>query len=267
MFSLELFKKNLKSNYKLILIFIGVLIMYFTIICGMYSPNDLSVIDQLASLKMSPELLKAFGFTITDTSLAGFLSSYYYSLLMLAFPMIFYIILGNKLIAQMVDKGSIASILSTPTTRIKIAITQAIFMILSIAIIIGFITAYGIIYSNMKFPGELLTEVFLVMNLSVFLLHFAISGICFFASCLFNESRTSLMLGAGLPIAFLLIQMLSNVNTDMKILNYLTIFSLFDPLSIVKGTNVVIPGIILGIIGCVLYISGIYVFNRKDLNV
>ncbi|MGL4606694.1 MAG: ABC transporter permease subunit [Eubacteriaceae bacterium] len=265
MISLTLFRKTMKSNYKLILIFMVVLTLYFSIIANMYDPKNLDLLDTLASMKLSPELLNAMGFTLTDTSLVGFLSSYFYGLLMLAFPMICTIILGNKLVAGLVDKGSMAYLLASPNSRRKIVTTQAIFLLTVITLLVGFVTLLGVIFCQIKFSGLLDVKAFLLLNLGVLLLHYAIGGICFFASCLFSDTKNSLALGAGLPILFLLIQMLSNANKDLEFLRYFTIFSLFNPKDIIHGDNILLYfGILVGI-ALVLYGVGVLIFNKKDL--
>lgn len=265
MLNMTLFKRTIKSNYKLILIFIAILTMYFFIIAGMYDPDNLDIVNMLAEMKLSPELLAAMGFTLTDTSLLGFISSYFYGLLMLAFPMICYIIIANKLIAGYVDRGSMAYILSSPNTRKKVSLTQATFLIVAIMFIIGVMTGLGIIFCELKFPGMLDIGTFLLINLGVMLLHLAISGICFFSSCVFNESRLSLLFGAGLPILFLLIQMISNSSKDLEIFKYFTIFSLFNTTNILSNDGWLVPFIVLFAIGAVLYSAGIAVFCKKDL--
>lgn len=265
MFNFVLFMKALKSNYKLILIFMGVLAMYMSIIIGMYDPEDLDILNQLASLKLSPELLNAMGFTLMDTSLIGFISSYFYGFLMLAFPMICYIILGNKIVASLVDKGSMASILATPNTRISVALTQGVFLLTTITGLIEFVFIWGIFYCSANLSGMLDIKAFILLNIGVLLLHYAISGICFFSSCLFNESRNSLMLGAGVPIAFLLLQMLSNANKEIEVFRLLTIFSLFQPTKLIAGENILPQIISLVSITIVLYLGGVIAFNKKDL--
>lgn len=80
-------------------------------------------------------------------------------------------------------------------------------------------------------PGRLpaLTKfAFFMMNLGMLLLMFAVSGISFLASCIFNLSKRSLALGAGLPFAFLILNLLSTVNTTLEPLRYLSLMTLFD---------------------------------------
>lgn len=267
MFSLPLFKKALKSNYKLLLIFIGVLAMYFSIIIGMYDPKDLSTIEKLAEFKFSPELLKAMGFTISDTSLVGFLSSYFYGLLILAFPMIFNIILTNSLIAKQVEKGSMSYLVSSPNTRIKIVTTQVIFILLSNILLISFVTVLGIILSNVMFGDILNISKFILLNLGALLIHFLIAGIGFLSSCTFNDTKNSLLFGAGIPIASLLLQMLANLGDKLDFLKNFTFFTLYDASGIIAGNNVIGSFMIILSISILLFLSGILVFNKKDLHI
>lgn len=265
MLSLTLFRKTLRTYWKLIAAFLAILTMYLVIIAGMFDPESLDVVEMLASMKLSPELLAAFGFTLTDATLTGFLSSYFYGMLMLALPMIVTITVANGTVAKLVDRGSLSCLLSTPLSRRKIAVTQAVFLALSAAVLVAWVTGVGIVYCEATFPGLLDISAFVRLNLAALALHLAVSGISFFASCLFNESRTSLALGAGLPIVFLVVQMLSNANPDSVWLKRLTLFSLFRPTELIGAEYTLAPVFVLLGVAIVLYTAGVFVFDRKDL--
>ncbi|HOV69603.1 MAG TPA: ABC transporter permease, partial [Clostridia bacterium] len=97
--SITLFKTLIKKNWLLLLIFFGVLTMYTTVMIAMYSPEETEAMASL--LKLFPEeMMKAFGFLETVTDLTGYLASWLYGMLMLSFPMIYSIILGNKLVVK-----------------------------------------------------------------------------------------------------------------------------------------------------------------------
>ncbi len=265
MFSKPLFKQTLKSNYTVILIFMAVLTMYMSIIVSMFDPADNSAMQQLIDMKFA-DIGKAFGFEIPDSTLIGFLSSYFYGFIIIMFPMIFDIILANKLIAKQVDKGSMSNLLSTPNTRNVISATYALFMLAGVTFLIAFNTLVGIAVSELMFAGQLDIKKFIILNVGALLLHFAISGICFFSSCLFNSSKNSLAVGAGIPIAFFLIQTLGNMGGKLENLKFFTMFTLFDPDAIVNAEASVIPSLFsLAFIAAVLYIGGIMIFNKKDL--
>jgi len=183
------------------------------------------------------------------------------------FPMIFYIILGNKLIAGYVDRGSMAYLLATPNKRVKIALTQALCMWVSIGILITYVTVAIIVISALMHPGSLDIGKLVLMNVVVYFLHIAISGICFFASCISDDTKRSFTIGAGIPIVFFLIKMLANMGGKVENMKYFTIFTLFNTADIIGGKNVVLPIIILVTIAIVLYGIGIYIFSKRDLSV
>jgi ABC-2 type transport system permease protein len=238
--------------------------LYLPIIITMYDPATQDSLNEV--LEMMPQgLIAAMGFSNIGAELIDFIGSYYYGFLILLLPMIYTIVACNRSIASHVDKGSMAYLLSTPTTRNKIARTQSLFVILSTTIMIAIITLVGIVLSNATFPGELDIYAFLLLNLGALLLYFSVTGIGFFASCLFNDTKNSLMIGAGLPIAFLVIQMISDVGEKTSFLKYFTMFTLFDSDKIISREGFAPQFIALTAIAIVMYGLGFYVFKKRDL--
>jgi len=103
------------------------------------------------------------------------------------------------------------------------------------------------------------------LNLGMILLLFAIGGISFMFSCIFNLTKNSLALGAGIPIAFFLLQIMSGTSSDLENLRFLSLNSLYDPSAITGGGTFILQFIALAIVGAVLYVVGINVFKKKDL--
>ena len=106
---------------------------------------------------------------------------------------------------------------------------------------------------------------YVMVNLGIFLLMFATSSISFLFSCLFNLTKNSVALGAGIPIAFYLFQTMSSVSEDMEFFRYFTINTLYDPIGIIGNTNFWLQFTILGIIGVLLYGISVKIFKEKDL--
>ena len=119
--------------------------------------------------------------------------------------------------------------------------------------------------SQILYPGELDIDGFIRLNLGALLLYYALTGLSFFASCIFNDTKNSLLLGAGLPVAFLLLKMLSEVGESTDFLKYFTIYTLFDPTKIISGENHIIPFIVLVLLAICLYMAGIISFKKRDL--
>lgn len=264
MLNLTLFKREIKASYKIFLIIFAVLMMYTGIITGMFDPLLGEVLEQFT--QVMPQLMSAFGMTNPGTTLIEFLSSYLYGFLFLVFPMIFEMILANRLVARYVDQGSMAYLLATPVSRGKIIFTQAVVMWGSILSLIILVTLGEIGFAQLMFPGELEIMTLLKMNVGLYVLHLAIGGICFLASCISNEVKLSYSIGAGIPIFFFLVQMLANVDEKLDFFKYFTIFSLYPSSQMASGeTNAYgMMGILL-ILAFVLYGIGGYFFTKRDL--
>ncbi len=144
------------------------------------------------------------------------------------FPMIYSIIVGNNLVAKKIDDGSMAGYLSTPVPRRKIIMSNALYF-------------------------------------AAFLLQFAISGICFASSCIFNRSKHSLLLGAGLPLGFFVLSLLVKTADSLKFLKYITLTSLYDTSAILTGGTFVPQFVLLGVLSVGLYAFAIAYFNKKNL--
>ncbi|MDR2700616.1 MAG: ABC transporter permease [Nitrososphaerota archaeon] len=106
---------------------------------------------------------------------------------------------------------------------------------------------------------------YLTLNLGAVLLIFATSGIAFFCSCIFNSANNSLALGAGIPVAFYLFQMMSGFGEGLEFLKYFSMNTLYDPNAIVSGGSFWIQFLVLALIGVVLYVLAVQVFKEKDL--
>jgi ABC-2 type transport system permease protein len=73
------------------------------------------------------------------------------------------------------------------------------------------------------------------------------------------------MVGAGLPVGFLVFKMISEVGESTEVFKYVTLYSLFNPQKIIAGEDFMISFVVLGVIALVTYIGGIIVFQNRDL--
>ncbi|MDF2537813.1 MAG: putative rane protein [Herbinix sp.] len=264
MLSKPLLKASVKLNYIVFIIIVAVLMMYLPIIISMYNPETQDSLNEMLKA-LPPEMVAAMGFGEIGGGLLSFIGSYFYGFLILLLPMIYAIVVANRSIASHVDKGSMAYLLSTPNTRLKIARTQAFFLIVTVTLLIAIVTMIGIALSSVLYPGELDVSGFLLLNAGVLLLYYALTGIGFFASCFFNDTKNSLAVGAGLPVAFLVLQMISNTGKETEFLRYFTIYTLFSPKNIINGENFIISFLALAVIAIVAFTSSLYAFHKRDL--
>ncbi|MCH7322673.1 ABC transporter permease [Solibacillus sp. MA9] len=254
-----IFKQTLRNNVKLWLIFTLVLILLQVIMVAVFDDSTLTDISHLVE---GTPLAGMLG----QTTLLSMLASTFYSIHGVIFPIIFIIMTANSLIATQVDRGSMAYLLSTPTKRSTIIVTQAFYLIVSLVVMFFIETVAGFIAIQVfQSETDIVIADFIMLNVGLFLLMFAISSISFFFSSYCNLTKNSLAFGAGIPIAFFLFQLISSVDDSLDVLSYFTINALFDTTAILEGENYWWKlGLLLGI-GIVLYIASLEVFKRKDL--
>ncbi|QQP13909.1 ABC transporter permease subunit [Lysinibacillus agricola] len=259
-----LLKHEVLATVKLFSIILAVLMLYIISTVYMYNPEMNDTLHKLT--ETMPELMSAFGMNNIGNTLIEFLSTYLYGFLLLVFPLVFIIMLANKLMMGYIDNGSMAYLIATPNTRFKIVFTQAFFLVASIFTLLTVTTLVVVIFSEILFPNELNISAFLILNIGLFFLHFAISGYCFFVSCSSKDLRTSYAYSTGIPILFYLIQALSNMGGSLEKLKYFTIYSLFAPEKLMtqESSSIWMLGALF-LIGLLCYMLAIRVFVKRDL--
>ena len=206
------------------------------------------------------------------------IGSIFYRIAGLLLPMVFVIMVANGLLAGQVDSGSMAYVLSTPTKRRTVTVTQMTYLILSILAMFLLLTCVSVVSVFVVGGNNFAINYaeILLFNLGAFLTMFAIAGYCFMCSSLFNRTKYSMSIGGGLTIFCLVCTILglfgsSVVPSAMRIgamdfFNYLSIITFFDTVSIMNGTLAYLWkfAILLGI-GIVTFIIGVFRFDKKDL--
>ena len=259
MFSKTIFKQTLKANLKLWIIFTIITSAMLGLLIAVFEPSTISSMTNMVEGTPLADLLKS-------TTFLGMLSSTFYSLHGILLPIIYIIMTANSLIASQVDRGSMAYLLSTPTKRSTVVLTQAVYLIVALVVMLAIATLVGVSFIQISQSNvDISISDFLMLNLGWFLLMFAISGISFLFSCIFNLTKNSIAFGAGIPIAFFLFELMSSVSESLDKFKYVSLNTLFAKDAILTGDSYMIQFSILAIVGIVLYGIGIRVFKEKDL--
>ncbi|MFV0274869.1 MAG: ABC transporter permease [Bacilli bacterium] len=267
MLNKTLYKYGIKSNLKIFFIFIFLITMYISVICSMYNKESQELLYEFS--KTMPEMMTLFGMNgELNNSYISFLISYLYGFILLIIPMIFSIILSNKLISSYVENKSMSYLLSSSNKRIVIFNTQFCVLMTFETILSIYITSLILILSTILFPLELNLNKFIILNTGLFAFNILLSNISLFFSTLTNESNSSYLYGAGSLLFFYLIQMLVNFGGNLDKLKYFTIFTLFDSNGLINFNTISI--IFIFIIICIiisLYLLAKRIFIKKDLHV
>lgn len=131
----------------------------------------------------------------------------FYGMLVPALSAIFIIIVGNKLLAGQVDRGSMAYLLTAPVRRLTVTLTQTLYFIGALVVTFGSMMVTSLLvnhYAEAGFAKKILVE----LNFGALAIAFA--GIMFLASGVFNLSKLSLGTGGVLILAFILLAVIAS---------------------------------------------------------
>lgn len=204
------------------------------------------------------------------------IGSIFYKIAGLLLPIVYTIMTANNLIAGQIDSGSMAYVLSTPTKRRKVALTQLVFLVGSLIVMFLIIGSVGMLASALTDEGIQISYGDMIeMTLGAMTVMFAIGGICYLASAWFNRSKHAMGVGGGISMFFLVSTILGLFGSEsvpeamrieaMDFFNYTSIISLFDVKAILEGGSFTLGLVILLLIGISTYTLGIFIFDKKDL--
>ena len=193
-------------------------------------------------------------------------------------PLVYVVIVGNKLFASQMDNGSMAFILSTSIKRSKIAITQMIFLICSLIAMLLFTSVVDVILT-LIIDNSLAIDKILLLYLGLLLFSLAMGSLTYMFSSIFNYSRYSLSFGGGFALLFYISKILGLFGSDlfmnmgigiepMNFFNRITMISLYDTVSILDdSTDYILQFIALAIISIICYVTGAIWLTKKDIPV
>ena len=101
------FRQLVRSNVKFLLVFTLVLCLFLVVMTNVFTPQTMGDLSLATEGTFAANIL-------TGNTLVGFMSNSFYALMAIIFPMVYSIFVGNRMVAEKVDKGSMACFLATP---------------------------------------------------------------------------------------------------------------------------------------------------------
>lgn len=257
-------KNTIKRNWKLMLVFLAVLCFYLSVILYLVDPADMEKVKDLFG--MIGGMLDAFGInTAAMTSPLAYTASTFFSVLVMAFTMVFYVIQTRLLVLKPVDDTSIAYTLSAPVTRTSLILTQGFYLIGAMFVLFTGILVTGCAWLGAM--GDFDFPAYLNLVSVTFLLSTAVAMLSFFFSAAFCGTKLGSGLAAGVPIGLLILSMIVGAGGDkLKWLENISPFSWLDSVGIVSGnvdTWWMYPSFLAAIV--LLLAASVWAFKRKQL--
>lgn len=264
--SFTIFKNTFKRSWKLLLIFFCLLCFYQAVIISLIDPDDMAKIKDLFATM--GDFLGAFSISIASmTSPLAYTASVFFSLIVMAFTMTFYVIQANSLIAKPMEDTSLVYTLSAPITRAKLAVTQGVYLIFTMVILFCGILASGAIM--LSTTGEYDFMAYLNLVGVTFMLCTAVAMLSYFLSVAFCGTKFGTGLSVGVPIAMMFLCMVGGAGGEQtKWLQKLTPFGWLDSVGIVSGkVETAWMYFVFGAAILVLLAATVVVFKKKRLSI
>lgn len=234
MINKTLFAREVRSSYKLLLIFLAVLTLYGSMIVAMFDPKLGDSLNLMA--ESMPEIFAAFGMLDVGATLTQFIVNYLYG---------FCSSLSRWCSSCCCQTGWWPAmwtgarwpICLRPRPARQLARTQALVLLLSSLCIVLWMTGLCWGVSAALFPGKLEVGAFLSVNAALYALLIFCPASAFAPPGCCNDTRWSCGIGAGAGIAFLLIQMVSQVGEKFEGLKYINPLTLFAPKALLAGES------------------------------
>ncbi|KOO47600.1 ABC transporter permease [Priestia koreensis] len=262
-----LYKQMLKRNSRPFASFSLGSSFYLLLVIALY-PSIASTKSMDELLKQMPAgFSKAFGLEGGLSTLSDFIAADYYGVLMIVILAVFSLTTAMQLVVKLVDQGSMAYLLATPHSRGTIIRTQALVLVTGLGAIMGTMTVAGIA------GGYLLVDdvsfdawSFIKMNIAAFFLFFVLGAFSFFISCVTNDAKKAIGIAAVVTILSYAFDLAGKLSDNVAWMRSLSLFSLFDPVAIAKGTEpILLTCLLLCGIGAVFYVLAVLLFSKRDL--
>ncbi|MNB95868.1 ABC-2 family transporter protein [compost metagenome] len=267
--NLPLYKEMMRVNLKGILNYAFGSAFYILFMIWLYPgiAGSTQAIDDL--IKAMPEGVgKAFGLNSGFTSAEAFISGEYYGLILVLILSIVCVQMSTQLMARLVDRGAMAYLLIAPTTRRKVATTQALVLTTALLLIMGVTTLAGLLGKAWFLGSEydFNSGRFAQLNTVAFLLFFAVGGLTFLVSSVCNDEKKALGISGAIAFGFFTLDLLGKISDKLEGLRFLTLFSFYQPGEIVQGNVEIIQvSSWLLLIGVLTFSLGVELFRRRDL--
>lgn len=257
-------RNNFKRNFKLLLIFGFVLCFYLVVIVSIVDVDDMQSLKELFAV--AGGFLDAFGMDLEAmTDVLSYTASTFFTILVMAFTMVYYIIAVRRLVSAPIEDGSLVYTLSMPVSRTKYIVTQIIYLLTSILALFVLVFVAGLVAMTAKDNIDVLAYVNLVGV--TMLLNMALAMLVLITSVwLCNSTRYS-SVPMALPIALLIINIIGGAGGDKwSWLCNISPFGWIDPVAVVGGASTWWMYLVFGGFIALSGVGSVLIFARKKLS-
>ncbi|MBC2722895.1 ABC transporter permease subunit [Desulfosporosinus sp.] len=200
----------------------------------------------------------------TDT-FEAFISGQFYARIWVMLMALYGVQTANALLAEMVEDGSLALLLSTPVSRSEILSTQTGVLLSTNAILVA-VTIVGLFIGTFCSGIEINHFNYLLLGVLGIAFFSVIELYSLFFSAWFVEEERALTYAVGLTMAFYGLDIVGGLSDKLSWVKNFSLFQCFQPQEVLEGTvNPVLTIIGLSVTSAVLWFLTQKVFEKQDL--
>ena len=260
-------KKEFKFNLKSFIIWTSILVSLFLLVFLMYpyimnEETTQSLDDMLKSF--SPEMLKAFNMDVTSINTAyGWLKSegFMFVLLIIGF---YSSLTGSSILLKEENDLTIEYLSSLPIKRKSIVTNKVIVGITNVILMTLLLGIFN--YICLVISGDFNQKEYILLSLTPILIGLPLFGINLFISTFFHKTKKTLGISLGLVFLFYILNILSELSTNVEFLKYFSIYTLADNRNVITNCTINPVVVIVSIIITSIFIIGTYIrYDKKEL--
>lgn len=261
-----MFKRELKINYKSLIIWVTILLGMYVMIYAIYPNlmNDSTKESLMAMMNSMPkEMLETFNMDIVGIEDAfGWFKTEGYTFLVLI-GSLYSAILGSTILIKEESDKTIEFLISKPVSRNNIVTSKIMCGVLNIIIFTLTITLGNFI--ALRISGNLNIAQFFMVSLLPLILYLMMFFITLMISTLFRKTRKSMTMGIALVFIAYFMQIIGGMGDNIKFLKDISLFEFASSRYIILNNSIDWVYVIIGII--IITISAILtyrLYNKKE---
>lgn len=262
---MRIYLRELKANYKSLLIYCGISLFFMTVGFAKFSgyaenPELLAILDSLPQAMLDAFSMNAFNLT-TVTGFFGVMYVFIGLILSIAAAM-----WGSDIISKEERDKTVEFSLTLPVKRSTL-ITAKTAAVLTNCIVLALVTWGFVLINTARYnpDAEFYSFVSLGM-LSLFIMQMIFLSIGIFLGSAMKKHKNSGSVAVSILLGTYFLSVIAGLNEDFEFLKYFTPFKYFDPAVLLHESKIDLPFVWLSLVIIALSMIGAYLtYSKRDL--
>lgn len=262
---MNIFFREIRANFKSLLIWSGIVLMISTIGFAKFSayagnPELLAILDSLPPVMLEAFNLNAFNLT-TVTGFFGVMFAYFGLILSIAAVM-----WGSDIISKEERDKTLEFSLTLPVSREKILAAKTISVLFN-SVLLALVTWGAIVLSVKQYePDGKFYEFLGLSMIALFIMQIIFLSIGILVACVMKQHKRSGSLAVSILLGTYFLSILSSLSEKLDFLKFFSPFAYFNPAKILNEANFDLTFLLIsaGIV-IVAITVGFFTYTKRDM--